>query len=985
MTLTKPLITASIIYSTLFLVACGGGGGSSSGGGVSTNSGSQQSTEVINSPESDISPAIPAPTDSTLPPADTNPPAAETIPMPVPEAELTPTPTPATETEIEPQPEPETTPPQACLNSSNFSVEFETTQDWNDGGMVTVIVRNNSPSTLHDWTVSWRWPGNQVISHPWNAEVTQTGAEVEALCSGEFCEIDPGRAQAFGFNISYQGANNPPIDLLLVSSTCDGSANDNPDTPPQSPGTPVSDTFNYILGTQTIGPGYSLSSDTKLVETAKRIRDMGSNFIKIALDPYLYDDMSQYNSYQYQFLSLLEKVPAFKQVLDMDFAYYMLWVEDSGSWTDDQGLSELEAQYQYQKIYAITEYFLTAYNDTGKTFMIGNWEGDWQMVWNGTSWDDSVETVHPNRIQGMIDWLNIRQKAVEDAKAAVAHSNVEVLHYVEVNRVLSAMAGKERITNKVLPYTNVDLVSYSAYDITTQEANVDYATLRSEMHAALNFIESNLAPKSGLPFSKRVFIGEYGYASYWWEWDWGEERHTLQNTLSKNVMKATIEWGTPFVLYWQMYDNEFDSSVGKYKGYWMITDDGVKLPIYYSHKDFYAQAKSWVQQFSIDNSRKPSETEFRAQALHIIDGLQTRTDPSPQNPAPNPVPAPAPGGDGDIEQVAVWFVGDSITYGMTTLPYNTQGFRTQIWQSMVDSVGTFNFSVDSGADLTTISYSAIPMRAVGTVTGPAGPEDISQQSKNYWHSGFPGATTGDLMCFLDPSGYTMPSGYTLANCADSLATFNYIASANCREGINSGGWTDNPGCYLDQNINATDAVLIPIQLGTNDISILNANGAINCSQPPQPGDSSATRLQEVVDELISDTDFTDSETLVGKIYQYLTAKGINKQQIAFIISMIPARDIGDGQDPNNYCTNYFNAAIEDRVTRLGISDNVFLANQGNVVANADPVHPNNQGHAVMACNLLYGYDYAAVENFNCPIPNSLPNNGFLKALSTVIQ
>lgn len=63
-------------------------------------------------------------------------------------------------------------------------------------------------------------------------------------------------------------------------------------------------------------------------------------------------------------------------------------------------------------------------------------------------------------IQGMIDCLRVRQRALDDAKRATPHEGVEVYHYSEVNLVCQvAMEGRKSVTNSVLPQVNVDYVS----------------------------------------------------------------------------------------------------------------------------------------------------------------------------------------------------------------------------------------------------------------------------------------------------------------------------------------------------------------------------------------------------------------------------------------------------------------------------------------------------------------------------------------------
>ena len=74
---------------------------------------------------------------------------------------------------------------------------------------------------------------------------------------------------------------------------------------------------------------------------------------------------------------------------------------------------------------------------------------------------DPTETA----IKGMIGWLNARQAGVSRARAEVGQDGVGVYHGAEVNRVVISMReGRRNMVNAVLPYTNVDLVSYSAWD-----------------------------------------------------------------------------------------------------------------------------------------------------------------------------------------------------------------------------------------------------------------------------------------------------------------------------------------------------------------------------------------------------------------------------------------------------------------------------------------------------------------------------------------
>jgi hypothetical protein len=359
------------------------------------------------------------------------------------------------------------------------------------------------------------------------------------------------------------------------------------------------DKYNYVIGTQTIGPTYGLTSDDKLVETAKQIQSMGSNLLKISLALDAYDLPNKTLNFSHE---LFEKDASFRKVLSMGFGYYFFWVyTPQVDWAN--GLSEQELQREYDNLYKLTEYLLETCNGTGKAFYFGHWEGDWHL----TDMNANLQTVDPVKIQGMIDWYNIRQKAIEDAIAANPGSDVKVYQYSEVNLVYDAKnKGYDRVVNKVLPGSNIDFVSYSSYDAI---ANNNYANLENDLQTALNYIEQNLKPKSGIT-GKRVFIGEYGFSGR----NVGAQ---AQDNRSRMVMKASLKWGCPFILYWEMYNNEI--SGGQQVGYWLINNLGVKQPVYYTHQMFYQIMKNYIQEFNEQNGRQPSQAEYLINAANYFE------------------------------------------------------------------------------------------------------------------------------------------------------------------------------------------------------------------------------------------------------------------------------------------------------------------------------------------------------------------------------
>ena len=65
-----------------------------------------------------------------------------------------------------------------------------------------------------------------------------------------------------------------------------------------------------------------------------------------------------------------------------------------------------------------------------------------------------------------------------------------------------------------------------------------------------------------------------------------------------------------------MYNNEFKD--GAENGYWLIDDQGVKQPLWYTHRSFYREAKQYVADFRRKEQRLPTADEFREYAITLL-------------------------------------------------------------------------------------------------------------------------------------------------------------------------------------------------------------------------------------------------------------------------------------------------------------------------------------------------------------------------------
>lgn len=394
--------------------------------------------------------------------------------------------------------------------------------------------------------------------------------------------------------------------------------------------------FNFTIGTQTIGATYQFTTESLLVETARAILDMGSNLLKLTMgrgyqrmmlkaSKTAYPETMQYllnqgtdainrprikfpgasveepagNPDVHTLSDLARLEPSYRQVFEMPFAYYMIWTYAFTPQWWNLGFSSQSQEKEYEEIRALASYLLTTFSGSGKTFYLGHWEGDWHLRPDLNVKSD--EGVSPEAIQGMTDWLNVRQKAVEDAKRETPHQDVNLYHYCEVNHVTAIPAGRPSVTNSVLPNTNVDYVSYSTYD--------SLGDIENQVPKALDYIESKLPPKPEIP-GKRVFIGEYGFPSRIAS---EEER----DRRSRQIMRIGLEWGCLFVLSWQMYNNEFKN--GNEGGYWLIDNHGVKQPLWHTHHNFYRESQRYLAEFDKKNGRLPTPQEFCRFGLQFLE------------------------------------------------------------------------------------------------------------------------------------------------------------------------------------------------------------------------------------------------------------------------------------------------------------------------------------------------------------------------------
>jgi hypothetical protein len=369
------------------------------------------------------------------------------------------------------------------------------------------------------------------------------------------------------------------------------------------------DKYNVRIGTQTFAGLYQFTTNTLLVETAQAIQGLGSDTIKLYLGidyPREYHVTLPANITN--LVTLARDYPSVHQVFDMPFRHIIAWAYPFANIDAPfgDGYSATEATNDYREIYDLTRYLLTNYNNSGKTFYLGHWEGDGYF----TPWTTNPS---PTTIQGMINWQNHRQKAMDDAKAATVASNVNVFYYAEANRVRDAMingpTNNQRVINYVIPYiTNLDYLSYSSYDAMNLAA--------PDLYATLDYMESKLPTNkvSAIP-GERIWIGEYG---------WGGFDSDQQEPLTRTYIQRLLNYGTkdlPYILFWEIYNNETN------RNFWLINSNNVKVASYYLHQRFINNAKLLTARFKETNGRVPNDNEF----VTLVSPMLDHPIPAPTN------------------------------------------------------------------------------------------------------------------------------------------------------------------------------------------------------------------------------------------------------------------------------------------------------------------------------------------------------------------
>ena len=234
----------------------------------------------------------------------------------------------------------------------------------------------------------------------------------------------------------------------------------------------------------------------------------------------------------------------------------------AGYWRES--FSPEDEQAEEECFASLTRHLLRTYAQTGKTFIIQNWEGDWALR---GSFDPATKPTAAADA-AMVRWLAARQRGVARARGELTPAGARVFHACEVNLVRQAQVqGAPSVTTEVLPQLSVDLVSYSAWD--TKDSPAHFGE-------ALAFIAKHKRPTE--PFGEHgVYVGEFGLP---------ESEATPQQVLERTT-RSCSRWRSGSVARMPSTGSSTATSQpprspkvnADYKGFWLVRPDGTRSPV----------------------------------------------------------------------------------------------------------------------------------------------------------------------------------------------------------------------------------------------------------------------------------------------------------------------------------------------------------------------------------------------------------------------
>ena len=119
--------------------------------------------------------------------------------------------------------------PTAAYAAPGCSVTYTKTWDNGSGFGATVAITNTGDAITNGWSLTFAFPGNQVITQLWPVAFTQSGQNVTISSNADWNRsIATGATFTPGWNGTFSGPNNAPTSFALNGTTCGGGSTNTP-------------------------------------------------------------------------------------------------------------------------------------------------------------------------------------------------------------------------------------------------------------------------------------------------------------------------------------------------------------------------------------------------------------------------------------------------------------------------------------------------------------------------------------------------------------------------------------------------------------------------------------------------------------------------------------------------------------------------------------------------------------------------------------
>lgn len=340
------------------------------------------------------------------------------------------------------------------------------------------------------------------------------------------------------------------------------------------------------VGTTLVAGKYHLTDKPHLVEGAESMLGLGTRLGKFWFDPSRAASDYPFHSQWPRMGTLAElaAAPHWKEVFGMPFRNIILIAESpvERGWKEDKG-DEFYAAIS-KEFEEVTRSLYRRYGARELTVILQNWEGDWQLRGTGEMWNPPPPD-WKMLCERFVKRLRARQEGVARGRADFPDAKLQVLHAAEVNRVRDQWAGIPTMTEHVLPFVDLDLVSYSCYD-----AMSDGETLFRAIETVRKFAKTNGPHGSGA-----VYLGEIGIPE-----NVAKERIAER---WDELLGAAFAAEVRYVAQWQLYCNELNPKFQPHpktpireewrlRGFWLVKPDGSLSASGRFFKGFWAKAGS---------------------------------------------------------------------------------------------------------------------------------------------------------------------------------------------------------------------------------------------------------------------------------------------------------------------------------------------------------------------------------------------------------